>query len=79
VGAVPYLSSGVRCSKGFRFTPEIIVLAVRLYLRYGLSYRDVEELLVDRGIDLRESRSPVAARVPRGRSERVAADDHRSI
>gem|GEM_PF-1428122 len=30
---------------GFRFPPEIIVLAVRWYLRYGLSYRDVEELL----------------------------------
>ncbi len=32
------------------FPPEIIVLAVRWYLRYGLSYRDVEELLVERGI-----------------------------
>jgi transposase-like protein len=29
---------------------EIIVLAVRWYLRYGLSYRDVEELLVERGV-----------------------------
>ena len=36
--------------KGFRFPPEIIVLAVRWYLRYGLSYRDVEELLGERGI-----------------------------
>jgi hypothetical protein len=27
--------------KGFRFPPEIIVLAVRWYLRYGLSYRDL--------------------------------------
>jgi transposase-like protein len=25
---------------------------VRWYLRYGLSYRDVEELLADRGIDV---------------------------
>jgi hypothetical protein len=31
--------------KGFRFPPEVIVLAVRWYLRFGLSYRDVEELL----------------------------------
>ena len=30
---------------GFRFPAEIIMLAVRWYLRYGLSYRDVEELL----------------------------------
>src|SRR5436190_1021522 len=35
---------------GFRFPPEIIVLAVRWYLRFGLSYRDVEELLTERGI-----------------------------
>ena len=37
---------------GFRFPPEIIVLAVRWYLRYGLSYRDVEELLGARGIEV---------------------------
>ena len=37
---------------GFRFPPEVIVLAVRWYLRYGLSYRDVEELLAERGIDV---------------------------
>jgi transposase-like protein len=28
----------------------VIILAVRWYLRYGLSYRDVEELLAERGI-----------------------------
>jgi transposase, IS6 family len=27
---------------GFRFPPEVIVVAVRWYLRYGLSYRDVK-------------------------------------
>ena len=35
---------------GFRFPPDVIVVAVRWYLRYGLSYRDVEELLAERGI-----------------------------
>jgi transposase-like protein len=35
---------------GFRFPAEVIVVAVRWYLRYGLSYRDVEELLVERGV-----------------------------
>ena len=30
---------------GFRFPPEVILLAVRWYLWYGLSYRDLEELL----------------------------------
>jgi transposase-like protein len=37
---------------GFRFPPEAIVVAVRWYLRYGLSYRDVEELLAERGIEV---------------------------
>jgi transposase, IS6 family len=37
---------------GFRFPSEIIVLAVRWYLRFGLSYRDVEELLSERGIEV---------------------------
>jgi transposase-like protein len=37
---------------GYRFPPEVIVLAVRWYLRFGLSYRDVEELLAERGIDV---------------------------
>ena len=30
----------------------MIVLAVRWYLRFGLSYRDVEELLAERGVDV---------------------------
>jgi len=29
-----------------------VLLAVRWYLRYGLSYRDVEELLAERGIEV---------------------------
>ena len=32
------------------FEPEIIVCAVRWYLRFSLSYRDVEELLIERGL-----------------------------
>ena len=28
------------------------MLAVRWYLRYGLSYRDVEELLAERGVEV---------------------------
>jgi hypothetical protein len=35
---------------GFRFPPDVIVVAVRWYLRFGLSYRDIEELLAERGI-----------------------------
>jgi transposase, IS6 family len=37
---------------GFRFPPEVIVLAVRWCLRFGLSYRDVEELLTERGVEV---------------------------
>ena len=36
--------------KGFRFPQEIIAHAVWLYFRFSLSYRDVEELLAERGI-----------------------------
>ena len=37
---------------GFRFPPDVIVVAVRWYLRFGLSYRDVEELLTERRIEV---------------------------
>ena len=37
---------------GFCFPPDVIMLAVRWYLRFGLSYRDVEELLAERGIEV---------------------------
>jgi IS6 family transposase len=36
----------------YRFPPEVITLAVRWYLRFGLSYRDLEELLAERGIEV---------------------------
>jgi transposase-like protein len=45
----PVLPSPSAAFTGFRFPREMIVLAVRWYLRYGLSYRDLEELLVERG------------------------------
>jgi transposase, IS6 family len=37
---------------GFRFPPDVIVLAVRWYLHFGLSYHDVEELLAERGVEV---------------------------
>jgi len=37
---------------GFRFPPDVIVVAVRWYLRFNLSYRDVEELLMERGVEV---------------------------
>ena len=36
--------------QGYRFPPEIISHAVRLYHRFCLSFRDVEDLLAERGI-----------------------------
>ena len=49
--------SDVPCSIDFRavqvapvFEPEVILLAVGWYLRFSLSYRDVEELLAERGL-----------------------------
>jgi transposase, IS6 family len=45
-------SSGSSAPVGYRFPREVIAVAVRWYLRYGLSYRDVEELLAERGIEV---------------------------
>jgi len=48
-GAMTSSSSSASAFAGFRFPREVISVAVRWYLRYGLSYRDVEELLAERG------------------------------
>ena len=39
-------------SSGYRFPSDIIHRAVWLYLRFTLSYRDVEDLLAERGIQV---------------------------
>ena len=36
--------------RGYRFPPDIISHAVWLYHRFGLSFRDVEDLLAERGV-----------------------------
>ena len=38
--------------RGYRFPPEIISHAVWLYHRFGLSFRDVEDLLAERGVSV---------------------------
>jgi len=43
-------SSGCGLFKWRQFAPEVILLAVGWYLRFSLSYRDVEELLAERGL-----------------------------
>jgi transposase-like protein len=40
------------CYRRHRIPPEIIQHAIWLYLRFTLSYRDVEELLAERGLDI---------------------------
>ena len=40
---------------GRHFQDEIIVLCLRWYLRYWLSYRDLEEMMADRGRSLDHS------------------------
>jgi putative transposase len=40
------------CFKRLRFLPDIIRHAVWLYARFTLSYRDVEDLLAERGLDI---------------------------
>src|SRR5438132_2477662 len=40
------------CYRRHRFPPEIIQHAVWLYLRFTLSYRDVEDLFAERGLDI---------------------------
>jgi transposase-like protein len=41
--------------RGRHFEDEIIILCVRWYLRYSLSYRDLEEMMAERGISLDHS------------------------
>ena len=52
--ADPVIAStyGFSAPAGYRFPRGVIALAVRWYLRYGLSYRDVEELLAERGVEV---------------------------
>jgi len=38
--------------KRHRFPPRIVSYAVWLYLRFNLGLREVEEMLLDRGIDV---------------------------
>jgi putative transposase len=46
------MSSTTPSYKHHRFPPEIIAHGVWLYLRFGLSLRAVEEMLLERGIEV---------------------------
>ena len=41
--------------KGRHFAPELILLCVRWYCRYGVSYRDLEQMMAERGVGVDHS------------------------
>ena len=41
-----------RAFRGFRFPAEVILWAVRWYLQFPISYRDLELMLADRGVEV---------------------------
>ena len=55
-------------ARGYRFPPAIIQQAVRLYFQSPLSFRDVEDLLAERGIGLLRNGSALG-------SDHFRADD----
>ncbi len=52
--------------KGFQSSPEIIRLAVMMYVRFPLSLRNVEDLLHERGIDISHEIEPLEMALGRG-------------
>ena len=38
--------------KGFHHPKSVVLYAVTFYLRYSVSYRDLEEILEERGVDV---------------------------
>ncbi len=46
---------GQQSFKRHRFPAATILCAVRMYLRYPLSYQDVADLLAERGLDVDRS------------------------
>ena len=45
-------NSAMNIYKGYRFPADIIGYAVWVYYRFNLSYRDVEDLLAERGVNV---------------------------
>ncbi len=38
--------------KGSQFPKDVVLIAVFFYVRYGVSYRDLEEIMEERGVDV---------------------------
>lgn len=78
--------SNSRIFRDFKTSPEIIRLAVMMYVRYPLSLRNVEDLLHERGIDVTHETVRVwwnrfgtifAAEIRRGRVQAMRSFQHR--
>ena len=48
----------------FETSPEVIRLAVMLYVRFPLSLRNVEDLLHERGVEVSLTQTATACRMP---------------
>ena len=44
------MTDAARAFRGFRFPAEVILWAVRWYLQFPVSYRDLKAMLADRGV-----------------------------
>ena len=80
--------SNPRIFRYFKTCPEIIRLAVLMYVRYPLSLRNVEDLLYDRGIDITHERvrfwrnrfrTIFAAEIRRNRVPTMRSFRHRQV
>jgi hypothetical protein len=49
--------------KGRHFDQEIIILCVRWFLRFKLSFRDLVEMMAERGISLAQNPSDANSRI----------------
>ena len=46
-----------------QFNKDVITVAVGYYLRYALSYRDISEILRERGVNVHHSTLPLGSRI----------------
>jgi transposase-like protein len=50
--------------KGSQYPKTVILYAVFFYVRYAVSYRDLEEIMAERGVDVdHANREPVGGKV----------------
>ena len=68
--------------RGRHFQDVIIVLCVRWYLRYSLSYRDLEEMMAERGLSVDHTtiyRSRAMLRTRTGEALPTSSQGHKRL